>query len=84
VINALNAATRLKAGMLRSDVEKDFDLDGGMSSQDRGTYTYRRCHYIKINVEFKVHEGAPNGYTFSPDDEITKISGAYLAYPLSD
>lgn len=84
VIDAMDAASRLKIGMLRADVERDFEADGGMSVRDRGTYTYRRCHYIKLNIEFKVHENVPNTYAISPGDEVSKISGLYLAYPVSD
>jgi len=84
VVDALNAATKLKVGMARANLEKDFELDGGMSVQDRGTYTYRTCHNIKVNIEFKVHEQPLGTYTFSPEDEVSKISAPFLAYPLSD
>ena len=84
VVDALGAAGKLKLGMLRADLEKDFDPDGGLSVQDRGTFTYRRCHYIKIDIEFKAHESEPNTYSFSPEDQVTKISKPYLAYPVSD
>jgi len=84
VVEALNAAARLRAGMVRADVEKDFELDGGLSVQDKGTFTYRRCHYIKVDVEFRVHKNESAPYTFSPQDEVLKISKPYLAYPLSD
>ncbi len=84
VIDALEAATKLKVGMLRADVEKDFEVDGGISIRDRGAYTYRPCHYIKINIEFKLRENAPGVYAPSPNDEVSKISSPYLAYPVSD
>src|ERR1700739_1890114 len=53
-IVVLNAANSLKPGMLRSDVERDFRSDGGLSFPDKATYTYSRCRYIKIDVEFKI------------------------------
>ena len=84
VVDAMDSASKLKIGMLRADVERDFEADGGISVRDRGTYTYRRCHYIKLNIEFRVHENAPNTYAISPEDQVSKISSLYLAYPVSD
>lgn len=84
VVQALDAASKLRVGMLRADIERDFDIDGGMSVQDHGTFTYRTCHYIKIDVEFKVHENSAATYPFPPEDEVSKISRPYLAYPVSD
>jgi hypothetical protein len=84
VAEALDAASRLKAGMPRADVEKAFTLDGGMSFQDRATYTYRHCRYIKVDVEFQKRDVAPDVQAFSPEDQVSKVSKPYLAYPISD
>ena len=84
VVEALEATSKLKTGMLRADIERDFDPDGGMSVQDRGTFTYRRCHYIKIDIEFKIRGNATSTHSFSPEDEVSKISRPYLSYPVSD
>jgi hypothetical protein len=84
VVEALDAASKLKAGMLRADVEKDFDLDGGMTFQDRATYTYRRCRYIKVDVEFQKRDVPPNIQTFSQEDIVNKVSTPHLAYPATD
>jgi hypothetical protein len=40
VREALDAAAKLQVGMLRADIERAFELDGGLSVQDRGIYTY--------------------------------------------
>jgi hypothetical protein len=84
VAEALDSASKLKAGMLRAEIEKEFEPDGGLSARGQGTFTYRRCHYIKIDIQFKVHEDDPNTYPFSSEDQASKISKPYLAYPVSD
>jgi len=84
VIDALEATDRIKPGMLRSDLGKSFESDGGISSQQNWTYTYRRCNYIKIDVEFEQRE-IPQGIgAFSGQDPIVKVSKPYLAYPMRD
>jgi hypothetical protein len=80
----LESVSRLKPGMARADVEKDFEADGGLSMRDRTTYTYRHCHYIKIDVEFRMQEGGHANEGFSPSDLISRVSSPYLAYPVSD
>jgi hypothetical protein len=84
VVEALESASKLKVGMLRADLERDFDQDGGISARDRGVFTYRHCRYIKIEVEFGLHEDDANAQSFSPADRVSKISRPYLAYPVSD
>jgi hypothetical protein len=85
VMEALESASKLSVGMRRAEIEKDFELDGGMTFQNRGTYTYRRCHYIKVDVEFQKSDPTSNTIeTFSPGDQASKISKPYLAYPVSD
>jgi hypothetical protein len=83
-VQALESLSRLKPGSLRSDVEKDFEPDGGLSMQYRATYTFRRCRYVKIDVEFKPQEREQKEESYSPSDQISKISSLYLAYPVSD
>ena len=85
VMEALKAADKLKPGIMRLEVENEFELDGGLAFQGQGRFTYRRCHYIKIDVEFeKTQESGAPTVVFSPGDRVTKISRPYLAYPVSD
>jgi hypothetical protein len=84
VEQALDSVSKLKPGMLRADVERDFQPDGGISVRDRATYTYRRCHYIKINVAFSTLGNDPSAERSSPEDQISKVSAPFLAYPVSD
>jgi hypothetical protein len=81
---ALESASKLKPGAIRADVEKDFDPDGGLSMRSRATYVYRRCRYVKIDVEFRIREGSQTTEGFSPDDQVSRVSSPYLAYPVSD
>jgi|SRR5271154_320277 len=84
VAEALDSASKLKAGTPRAGIEKEFEPDGGLSARGQGTFTYRRCHYIKIDIQFKVQEDGPNTYPFPPEDQASKISKPYLAYPVAD
>ena len=82
-MDALDAATRLKPGALRSQVEENFELDGGISFPEQATYVYKKCHYIKIDLGFSAQDIARRPVP-SPNDAITKISKPYLAYPVAD
>ena len=83
VVQAIEATNRLKPGMLRAEVEKDFREDGGLFFRETGRYTFRTCGYIKIDVEFSL-EGGKGTPTPSPNDRIKKVSRPYLEYPFRD
>jgi hypothetical protein len=84
VTEALKAAGDLKPGMLRADVEKNFTLDGGVSFPGSGTYLFKACHYIKIDVQFDAQDADKNTHGLSKTDSITTISKPYLDYPRAD
>lgn len=84
VSEALNAANNLTVGMLRGDLHKTFEADGGISFPRSGTFTFRKCPYIKIDVEFDARDVEKNALEFSPKDPITRISKPYLGYPSRD
>ncbi|HSA92808.1 MAG TPA: hypothetical protein VLE48_07340 [Terriglobales bacterium] len=83
IAQALEAAKKLKPGMLRADIEKDFQLDGGVSFRTQGRYLFRKCPYIKIDVNFDL-EGATETPILSPKDRIASVSRPYLEYPFAD
>ncbi len=83
VVEAIEAANRLKPGMTRADVEEDFKEDGGISFPPQARYIYRKCSHIKIDVEFS-GEPMKLAQAPSPNDRITKVSRAYLEYPSFD
>lgn len=68
----------VKVGMTRGELLKVFMEEGGISTRSWHRYVYRKCGYVKVDVEF-----APAGNDSSgrdrPDDRITKISKPYLA-----
>ncbi|MDP9269341.1 MAG: hypothetical protein M3P27_13600 [Acidobacteriota bacterium] len=87
---AIEDAKSLKVGMYRSDVERQFRADGGMTFMARGEpgteharYVYKRCPNIKVNVDLAA-EVNHSGVRPSPVDRITKISKPYLEYPAYD
>jgi hypothetical protein len=85
VAEALAAAGELKPGMVRSDLEKkNFVPDGGISFPSSGTYVFKKCHYIKIDVEFDAHDFDKTTHSLSRTDPIVKVSKPYLAYPVAD
>ena len=88
VLEALHAAEKIRPGMVRADLQKDFESDGGISFPNEGRYTYRKCSLIKIDVEFDakpVTEPLPKGATdFSPNDPIKKVSRPYIYYRFTD
>ena len=83
IVDALQAAQRLKPGLSRSQVDEDFELDGGISFPQQPTYVYKKCRYIKIDLSFGAEDitRRPNA---SPRDTVRQISKLYLAYPVAD
>jgi hypothetical protein len=81
---ALTAASQLKPGMVRSDLEKNFVRDGGIAFPGSGTYVFKKCHYMKINVEFDAHDFDKTTQDLSKTDAIIRVSKLYLAYPVAD
>jgi len=80
IVAAMQAAERLKPGMHRSDVLKDFVEDGGIATRSSGRFLLRNSRYIKIDVEF---ETAMDDKT-SADDIILKVSKPYLEHRFTD
>jgi hypothetical protein len=83
IVQALEAAKKLKPGMLRADIEKDFQPDGGVSFRTQGRYVFRMCPYIKIDVNFDL-QGPTETPSPSPKDRIATVSRLYLEYPFAD
>jgi len=75
---ALQSVSNIHAGMRRSDVEKDFIKDGGVTFRQDTTYTYRECHDIKIHVSFVPDEKG------ELNDVVQQVSAPYIAYETRD
>ena len=73
----------IKVGMTRAELLKVFMEEGGISSRSRRRYVYRRCGYIKVDVEFEP-AGDTNSHEQSPDDRISKISNPFLEWSIRD
>jgi hypothetical protein len=83
--HVMRSLSTIKPGMTRKDLSRILDTDGGLSFRAQGRFVYRRCPYIKVDVEFSPVDEDANSYPhWNPDDKIIKISRPYLEYPSSD
>jgi hypothetical protein len=83
VDDALRSYSNLKTGMTRRDLEQNFTPDGGFGMPSEARYVFRKCHNIKVTVNFELNPDAKIAAT-SPSDTITKLSTLYLAYESRD
>ena len=92
VVQALQAATKLKPEMHRADLEQEFQPDGGItffkregadSFLEHARYVYRKCPYVKIDVDVTT-SSTNDGPDHSPSDAIKSVSRPYLEYPTMD
>jgi hypothetical protein len=81
---AISIAGNLKEGSIRSEVERDFELDGGIQSRGLSRYMLKKCHLIKIDVTFSKDKNSGTWIVGSPDDKVTSVSKPYLEYPVMD
>jgi hypothetical protein len=80
---AMKTVGDLKAGDTRAKLERDFKHDGGLEFSNQERYDYKKCLFIKIDVEF-THVQAATSQSFSPADTIVHVSKPYLEWPYSD
>ena len=73
----------IKPGMTRSELLKVFMEEGGISARTWRRYVYRKCGYVKVDVEFAPVGGDHSGDE-RPDDRIAKISKPYLELMIMD
>lgn len=83
-MNALKEMQTVQVGMTRSDLEKVFMIDGGGSTRKSQTYVYRKCIYLKVDVEYAPVEMADGRWEEAAHDKIVKISKPYLDNPILD
>jgi len=86
--HVMRSVSTVKPGMTRKDLSRVFEEDGGLSTRTQKRYVYKRCPYIKVDIEFSPAEesgdSSREGYYESPNDKIIKISRPYLDYPVYD
>ena len=73
----------IKVGMTRAEMLKVFMEEGGISNRHWRRYVYRKCGYIKVDVEFAPANN-PDSHDESPEDRITKISQPFLEWSIRD
>ncbi|MCX6908327.1 MAG: hypothetical protein NTY01_09815 [Verrucomicrobia bacterium] len=83
----LRECEKIKPGMTRADLLKVFTTEGGLSTPEARTYVSRRCHFIKVRVNFSLTD--PNQKKDILDDErttdvITNISKPFLQWGHGD
>jgi hypothetical protein len=81
VESAFKDARNIRPGSTRADVERAFVADGGLTFPSPTRYVYRKCEFLKLDVEFQID---PNGKGFSPSDVVTGVSKLYVDYPHRD
>jgi hypothetical protein len=81
----LQVTDAVQPGMTREELLKTFEPEGGLSSggRVRGTFVYRGCKYVKLDVEFSATRGGEGGL-LDPKDVITSVSRPYLSRPVYD
>jgi hypothetical protein len=82
VLQALKDMEHIEVGTTREVVEKYFKPDGGVQFPPNTRYTYRKCDYIKVKIDYRTSSSRESD--FSPNDTVIKISKLYLEYPDRD
>jgi len=80
----LSEINNIKAGSTRADLEKLFNHDGGITELSALRYVYKKCPYIKVEVEFEDYMKFRKPGSQSPSDRIVRISKPYLEHPFLD
>jgi hypothetical protein len=75
---------KIKPGMTRAELLKVFTTEGGLSTATHRTFVYRRCPFIKIDVEFTLSDPKQNVLEERPTDSISNVSKPYLEWLVED
>ena len=90
ISDSLREMKTIEVGKTRADLLKVFTTEGGLSTGLRQTYVYRKCPYIKVDVEFEAAgrpaRDAEGRVTLekSDKDTIRSISKPYLEWSVMD
>jgi hypothetical protein len=83
VEQALEAYTSIKSGVSRKEIEKSFVEEAGLQSPNYTRFVYRKCKYIKVEVEFIPSTDRGKNLT-SPADSVKSVSRLYVEYSIKD
>jgi len=81
---AIRSIATVTPGMTRSDLLQVFTTEGGLSNRRHRTFVYRRCPYIKVDVDFLPAANELDWITEMPEDKIVKMSQPYLQWSVMD
>ena len=81
---AIRSIATVTPGMTRSDLLQVFTTEGGLSNRRHQTFVYRRCPYIKVDVDFLPAANELDWITEMPEDKIVKMSQPYLQWSVMD
>ena len=90
IADSLREMKTIEVGNTRADLLKVFTTEGGLSTGLRQTYVYRKCPYIKVDVEFEAvgrpAQDVEGRVTLekSDKDTIKTISKPYLEWSIQD
>jgi hypothetical protein len=90
ISDSLREMKTIEVGKTRADLLKVFTTEGGLSTGLNRTYVYRKCPYIKVDVEFEAvgqtARDAEGRVTLKEDDrdKIKSISKPYLELSIVD
>ena len=84
ITSALTQCQTIKPGMTRADLLKVFTLEGGISTANHQTFIYRRCPYIKVDVDFILSSPTQPVLETRLTDAVSKISKPYLDWIIMD
>jgi len=84
IAKSLREIESIKVGMMRADLLRVFNEEGGISTRTWRRYAYRDCPYIKVDVEFEAVGELKSRGSQSPKDKIIKISKPFLEWSIID
>jgi len=90
ISDSLREMKTIEVGKTRADLFKVFTTEGGLSTGLSQSYVYRKCPYIKVDVEFEAvgrpARDAEGRVTLekSDKDTIKSISKPYLEWSVMD
>jgi len=85
ISDILTECQKITPGTTRAELMKLFTTEGGGASPWRRIFVHRRCHFIKVEIEFTLSDPKnPKQEDGLPTDTVSKISKPYLEWTVLD